>query len=492
MSDTKKPDTTSDESETPVDKALETGPAPEGIPPEVVSREARFEGESSDPDEDARELEVITTEGEALVEADGMVSEELSEPEDSGDITDLARMDGTGPEAAEEPVADTPPPADPVREVEKETVIVERKAGAVPGFLGGAIAAVGLLFAAPYVIPPKFLPQNPEVRQAFETQAATIAALESEIEALQGQLADAATGSDLDSLKSAAEQGLADLSSRTDATGAALDALGQEISSGTAFSGLSALMEAMGARVDALEKRPIAEANDPASVAAVEAYGRELAELRGAVAAQMEDVDALIRSAAETTRQAVSKAVETSDAAVADAEAMAEAARLEAERAARAQALVDIRAALEEGRGYGDALSELDGAALPDALAKAAESGVSTLPELQEAFTLAARRALNASRSELSDGSATSRASTWLQNQVGLRSLTPSEGDDPDSVLSRADAALAEARLQDAISELSDLPASGQEAMAAWIALATARAEALAAANELAASLAAN
>ena len=179
-------------------------------------------------------------------------------------------------------------------------------------------------------------------------------------------------------------------------------------------------------------------------------------------------------------------------AAVADAEAKAEAARQEVEQATRAQALMDIRTALDEGRGYADVLPKLDGVTIPDELTAAAESGVSTLADLQKSFTVAARQALTVSRTEASSGSPADRASTWIQNQLGVRSLIPSEGDDPDSVLSRADAAVADARLNDAISELSSLPAGGQQVMADWIAQASARAKALDAANQLAANLAAN
>jgi hypothetical protein len=47
--------------------------------------------------------------------------------------------------------------------------------------------------------------------------------------------------------------------------------------------------------------------------------------------------------------------------------------------------------------------------------------------------------------------------------------LTPREGTDPDAILSRADAAVAEGRITDAIAEAAALPAEGQAALAAWL-----------------------
>ena len=252
------------------------------------------------------------------------------------------------------------------------------------------------------------------------------------------------------------------------------------------------MIGALTERITELEKRPIDDSPDPASIAAVEAYGRELAELREAISAQMADADELVKSAAAAAEKAVSEALDASKAAIADAKAAEEEARAKAQRAAQAQALVDIQAALEDGSPYAGVLPLLDGIDIPDTLAAAANEGVTTLPELHDAYTVAARQALSVSRSEAATDSTAARASTWLQNQLGVRSLAPSEGDDPDAVLSRAEAALAEARLEDAIAELSALPEGGQQVLSEWMATASARAEALAAANELAASLATN
>jgi hypothetical protein len=77
----------------------------------------------------------------------------------------------------------------------------------------------------------------------------------------------------------------------------------------------------------------------------------------------------------------------------------------------------------------------------------------------------------------------------FLRAQLGVRSLEPREGDDADAILSRAEAALAEGRLGDALAEIETLPEGARAAMSGWAAEATARRDALAAAEALSAEL---
>jgi len=46
--------------------------------------------------------------------------------------------------------------------------------------------------------------------------------------------------------------------------------------------------------------------------------------------------------------------------------------------------------------------------------------------------------------------------------------LTPREGDDPDAVLSRAEAALRDGRVDETLALIATLPAEGQAAMMDW------------------------
>ncbi|MEC9310797.1 MAG: hypothetical protein VYA97_03480, partial [Pseudomonadota bacterium] len=111
---------------------------------------------------------------------------------------------------------------------------------------------------------------------------------------------------------------------------------------------------------------------------------------------------------------------------------------------------------------------------------------------LQTTYDDAARAALSASLRDLADGDANARISSFLKAQLGLRSLTPREGDDPDAVLSRAQATLDSGDVAAALSELDALPAAGQAEMADWRATAQARVDAVAAAGDLAQTLTTN
>ena len=63
----------------------------------------------------------------------------------------------------------------------------------------------------------------------------------------------------------------------------------------------------------------------------------------------------------------------------------------------------------------------------------------------------------------------------FLAAQTGARSLTPREGTDPDAILSRAEFALSEGRLADALAEVTTLPDPIRAPFSDWIARAEAR-----------------
>jgi len=127
---------------------------------------------------------------------------------------------------------------------------------------------------------------------------------------------------------------------------------------------------------------------------------------------------------------------------------------------------------------------------VPAVLAANAELGVPTLADLKLGFTAPARAALDASRRELAGGSAGQRIGAFLQTQLGARSTVPRDGDGPDAILSRAEAAIAEGALNAALAELSGLPAAGQAEMADWVAMAQTRIDAQAAIAALTAQFA--
>jgi hypothetical protein len=148
------------------------------------------------------------------------------------------------------------------------------------------------------------------------------------------------------------------------------------------------------------------------------------------------------------------------------------AAEADAARAMTRTALRQIAVALEGGGPYATALAAFDPAVVPAVLAEGATTGLPTLADLQAAFPDAARGALAASlKADMGEGWG-DRLGSFLRSQTGARSLTPREGTDPDAVLSRADAALADGRVADSLTEIAGLPPVGQEVMAPWVALA--------------------
>ncbi|MFV2003443.1 MAG: COG4223 family protein, partial [Paracoccaceae bacterium] len=119
------------------------------------------------------------------------------------------------------------------------------------------------------------------------------------------------------------------------------------------------------------------------------------------------------------------------------------------------------------------------GIEVPAPLATLGVDGVATLADLQTTYPEAARGALNAAvRADVAAGR-TGRLAGFLRTQLGTRSLEPREGDDADAVLSRAEAALVAGDLAAALGELQGLPEAGSASIAAWVARAGARQQAL-------------
>ena len=143
---------------------------------------------------------------------------------------------------------------------------------------------------------------------------------------------------------------------------------------------------------------------------------------------------------------------------------------------------------MDSGAPYASALPELGGADLPPVLVDNAAVGLPTVAGLADSFPEAARTALEAALRANMGESWTDRVSSFLRSQTGLRSLTPREGNDPDAVLSRAEAALTQGRVAEAITELAAMPEAGKPALADWLALAQTRVDAEAAVAALAAN----
>jgi hypothetical protein len=108
-------------------------------------------------------------------------------------------------------------------------------------------------------------------------------------------------------------------------------------------------------------------------------------------------------------------------------------------------------------------------------------AGVATQDSLQGAFPDLARQVLALARDGAEADGWGSRLVDFLAAQTGARSLTPREGADPDAVLSRAEFALGEGRLADALAEIRALDPALRAPFDPWVTQAEARLAALAA-----------
>jgi hypothetical protein len=340
-------------------------------------------------------------------------------------------------------------PTEAPKEVIKETV-VERKGGFFPMLLGGvAAAAIGFGATSYYYQTGPFAASGAtgDFAAQFEESEAERTAAQEALSARIDELANAVPAtpdtSAIEERIAAVEGNLQSLDTR-----------------------LTEALTALEQRMTDMEQRPVEAASD----AAVSAFENEVNTLRQEVAAQKEEIENMAKEAVE-----------------------AEAAAEETSRQAMARAaLTRVQSALDAGAPYETALADLranTGADIAASLAGPAADGIPSLTQLIDAYPAHAREALADTRAETADGGAADRVSAFLMNQLGARSLEPKEGDGTDAILSRAEAALKEARLTDALAELDGLPEVAQPAMAPWIEMARTRQDALAAAESLAQTL---
>lgn len=407
----------------------------------------------SDPDNDKKKPEdqteviedaVIIEEDDKTEQTDdALIPDEAVEAEDPNEETE-ADVPEDLPEVAEEETPEEQPQTTPEPAPAAEEPTVIRQGGFVPMVLGGAVAAA-LGFGASQVLFPNGMGGSDQAQAVadltatVQQQAAQVSRLSKDLEAVKSAPADTSATDDLAGLVDDANSGVAMLSDK---------------------------VAALETRLTDLEKRP---AEGGASSAAVAAYEREVADLRAAMEKQKAEIEALIQ----------------------DAEAEKASAELTAKQALIRTAVSRIQVALDTGKGFADPVADLQasGVTVPAVLVDAAQTGVPTLTDLSASFPQAARDALAVARKDEGTGG---KAWNFLRNQLGVRSLEPKEGTDADAVLSRAEAALNDARLSDAMAELQTLPEQARVELTDWMTQATRRLQALAAAETLSAAVASN
>lgn len=362
------------------------------------------------------------------------VAEPLGEPTASDEINVDARPDMV------------PPEPEPPQQVETRTV-VERKGGFVPMVLGGVIAAAIGFGAAVYMLPggwlgaegPDETSMQADLEQLVQDQAADVQALSEQV----ASLSDSLDSDEIRNVQSDISDRVAELDDRLGNFGGRLDGLET--------------------RITELEEAP--PENDDSGAADAATYENQIAGLQDAVDNLQADVDTMTQRAREQE----------------------EAAQNSARATLRRAALTRIQTALDNGSGFAPALADLEetGIDIPEELGRVAESGVASLAELRESFPDAARSALEVSRQLEDDADQAGGVIAFLKSQLGVRSLTPRDGDDPDAILSRAEAALREGRLNDALAEIETLPEEGRSELSGWAEDAARRLEAINAAETL-------
>ncbi|MTD99861.1 hypothetical protein GIY56_06155 [Paracoccus sp. YIM 132242] len=343
---------------------------------------------------------------------------------------------------AARPDAQVTPPA------QKVTV---KKTGFWPVVLGGVVAAglgsAATIWALPH-LPAGWLPPQPAAQPA-EAPQVDVAAIRSEAVSA----ARAATAEQIDALR-------AELAAAPDQP---------EAPAGPSAEDLAALrqqIDQQAAQIGELSARP--------------QIAPELAARVQTLADQADTLEQQLQTAAQAAQAQI-------NAAQAEAQQLQEAAAETTRRAEAVAAIAALQTALDRGVTPDQARQTLEGAGIetPEALTRE----VPSLDSLQASFPEAARAALRASLQQDSAAGNGSLFGNFIRAQTGARSVEPREGTDPDAVLSRADAAVQEGRIADALTEVEALPddARAAPAMAEWLTGATTYRDAQAALSDLSA-----
>lgn len=397
----------------------------------------------------ARSVKSRTDETETLSAAKVPDDQAMAMP-DVSDMTpvtepDLATLPEPDPLPAPEPVQKPEPEPDlpidaPLNPLPPDGQMRQRSLG--PLVLGGIVAAA-LGYAAAY-----FGQQgrSADLMTLLSAQTDRIAALETQLAALPAP---------------------ADLSPLN----AALSDVQAALGSGRAET--AETLAGLQVRLDALEKAP--NADGTLSETAIVAWEAELDALRSEIGAEQARMQGIADAAAAQLDQTR-----------AEAATIEQTATESAVNANTRAALARVQAALDSGSPFEAALGDLSaGISVPESLAAVAIDGVPTMLTLQTTFPDAARAALAIARSEGLAGEDGGGIAAFLRNQFDVRSVTPQDGATADAILSRAEDALRQNRLSDAIAEVAALPEVVRAEMSGWTAAAETRIAAIAAVEGL-------
>lgn len=314
------------------------------------------------------------------------------------------------------------------------------------GLIAGAIGFLVALLGFPDGWPNSQGTNSAELAESLEVQASALAKLESQVSSLASGVSEVGAkvsglpdASQIPSLD-AVETDIKDLSQR-------LEQLASEV-------------EGIAARVGDIAARPLELSPDGQA---------EMSAQLQAFQNELDKVTANARAEIEAAQDHASQI---------EAEALAA-----AEASKKTAALSEISVALESGVSFEGSLEAFDD--VPIGLLAVSADGVPTLPDLQGDFPGLARAALGSVQTVAEDASTGDRLAAFLRRHTNARSLAPRDGDDPDAILSRAEAALLEGDLSLVLAELKVLPEPAVSKFSDWTKRVKSRSDAIAALNEL-------
>ncbi|WIV50822.1 hypothetical protein QQG91_14325 [Marivivens sp. LCG002] len=398
---------------------------------------SRKKGQSDEVVSETIKDMTIETPSADLIEAEAAPVEDASpEPIDEEPEVETAQTDETAPQ--DEPAAQT----------QAATTAEKPNSSIVPMVFGGIIAgAIGFGAAVFY---PNFL--------GSEQEATPVVAVE-EFQSLVARVDALPTAVSESEIAKIVSDNMADL--------------------GEQVAGLERRIEEVSSRLDqALNTPTDTGALSPAALAE---YQKEIVDLRAELNTQRTSLAQMVDQASNQLEAAQAQSLQFEQSAAETARAVT--LRL---------ALAKVQAVIETGAPYQAIIPEFSdalGDAVPSVLVQNAADGIATQASLVTEFDLAADKALAVARAEGVDGEERTAFGAFLRSQFDVRSVTPQEGTSVDAILSRAQAALNEARLKDALAEVRSLPEVARAELVDWISRAEARSAVIAAVEELSFSL---
>ena len=134
------------------------------------------------------------------------------------------------------------------------------------------------------------------------------------------------------------------------------------------------------------------------------------------------------------------------------------------------ESIMALKKQIQSGKPFDEQIYKLaDRVELSEEFKRISTIGIIPIVELKSMFPQFARDTLSAIHKNTDETNAKKKFFIFLQEKLGVRSLTPRQGNDPDAILSRVEASIKADNFNDALSLLSTIPESGMIIMAEWI-----------------------